>query len=173
MFKKYTPDNFDKHHYLKAPVGFYFLLLVLLRPYIIWIMSVANRANGTVLIEFMYPNKDDFIIGLTTGVGALVVGLFFSLRRDKAYDWLPRFWRLSQWLLLVSVVADMLLLFWVIKNSHYGFKPQHAGVFLALLACGGYLFRSTRLRDFFADWPEDVLKGYKLPDEPPEEPPEV
>ena len=68
MFKKYTPDDFDKHGYFKPPVGFYLLLVLLMRAYIIWIVSVANRKDGTVLIESLYPNKFDFFIGLAVGV---------------------------------------------------------------------------------------------------------
>lgn len=169
MFRKYSPDDFDKHHFLKAPVGFYFVLLMLLRPYIIWVMSVANRKDGTSFITMLYPDKNDFLVGLLTGIGALIVLLLFSMRRDKSFDWLPGVWKNSRWLLWVSLVADVALSLWIISNSNFTFKPEQAGGIFALLLCALYLFKNERLKDFFHNWPEEALKGYVKPEEETEE----
>jgi hypothetical protein len=165
MFRKYTPDDFDKHHYLKAPIGFYFLLLMLLRPYIIWVVSVANRSDATVLIQSLYPDKNDFFVGLISGIGALIVTVCFSQRRDKTFNWLPSFWQYSKPLLWLSLLVDLLLTMWVIKHSHYSFKIQYAAIFCGLFFSALYLFKSTRLTDFFANWPQEALKGYQAPQE--------
>ncbi|MFT5162881.1 MAG: hypothetical protein ACI9FJ_001461 [Alteromonadaceae bacterium] len=160
MFRRYTPDDFDQHGYLKAPKGFYIVLLVLLRPYIVWVLSVANRKEPTALIEFLYPLKTDFFMGLATGAGALLVFAFSSLRRKEAYGWIPPCWKLSRWLLWVTLLADVVLTLIVVKNAHFYFQYQHAAVFLSLFFSGLYLFKSHRLQDFLQDWPVDAVKGY-------------
>lgn len=160
MFKRYTPDDFDKHGYLKPPKGFYLLLLVLLRPYIIWLLSVANRKEPAVLIESFYPDKSNFFLGLATAVGALLVFGLSSLRRKDAYAWLPVCWRYSRRFLWVTLLTDVIVTVYMVKNSHFVFQSEHAAVFLSLFFAGLYLFNSTRLLDFFRDWPEDAIKGY-------------
>jgi hypothetical protein len=79
------------------------------------------------------------------------------MRRETAFGWLPKAWKFSAWLLWTSWLIDVVLMAWVLKNTHFSFSPQQAGAILALLFCGGYLFRSTRLRDLFADWPQETV----------------
>ena len=158
MFRRYTPDDFDKHGYLKAPIGFYLLLVVLLRPYIIWILSVANRKESTVLIESLYPVKSDFFMSLAIGFGAVLVFAFSSLRRKDAFGWLPTVWKASAGLLWITLLADFLSTLNVVKNAHFIFQNQHAAVFLGLFFAALYLYKSQRLADFLRDWPEDIVK---------------
>lgn len=153
MFGRYTPDHYDKHHYLKPPVGFYLLLLVLLRPYIIWVMSVANRNDTTVLLQSLYPNKYDFFTALAIGCGAVVVTAMFSFRREKTFAFLPKLWRKGPWFLWASWLADGLHSFYLVSKHHYNFEPALAASVLALFFTGLYLFKSQHLKDLFNDWP--------------------
>lgn len=156
MFRRYTPDNFDPQGYLKAPKGFYLLLVMLLRPYIIWVLSVANRQESTLLVESFYPLKSDFFIGLATGAGALLVFALSSLRRKDAHVWLPRCWGYSGRLLWVSLLADISLTLYMVKSHHFAFENEQAVVFLGLFFSVLYLFKSRHLNDFLQDWPEDI-----------------
>lgn len=158
MFGRYTPDNFDKHHYLKPPIGFYFLLVVLLRPYIVWVMSIANREDSTVLLEMLYPNKFDFLTGLAIGSGAVLVTGMFSMRREKTFSWLPKVWGYSRYLLWASWFADLSLTLYLVKKAHFHFEPGLAGGLLALFFSSLYMIRSVHLKDFFNDWPEPEEK---------------
>lgn len=153
MFTKYTPDDYDKHGYLKPPVGFYFVLLLFLRAYVVWILSVANRADGTALITSLYPNKDDFFAGLVVGIGALIVTIMLSLRRESASGWMAKVWSKGLWFLWVSWVLDLALTIYVIKQHKFNFEPQFALVLLGLFFAAWFLLKNSRLRDAFANWP--------------------
>jgi len=155
MFKKYTPDHFDKHGYLKPPIGFYLLLLLLLRAYIIWIVSLANRNDATVLIKAMYPDKMNFFIGLGVGIASVLVLAIFSQRREKFAPWLPKLWCHGKWLLWLSWLADTVVTLWFVKANHFKFVPEQAAVLLGLFFAALYLFNSSRLDDFFKDWPQE------------------
>ena len=104
MLRRYTLAHFDKHGYLKAPKGFYLLLLVLLRAYLIWILSVANRSDTTALITLFYPEKHNFFIALGTGAGALLIAVMYSLRREKTPNWLQPVWK-PQLAIVVAVIV--------------------------------------------------------------------
>ena len=159
MFGRYTPDDFDKHGYLKAPISLYLLLLLLLRAYVIWLLSVANFSNTEQLIEFFYPNKQTFIFGLLSGAAALLVLILHSLRRPKAYKFTAQLWRYGQWLLWLAVLTDIGLTLWQLSLTHFRFVPQTALILLALSFAVGYLWRSQRLPDLFADWPTDSYQS--------------
>ena len=155
MFKKYTPDDYDKHGYLKPPVGLNLLLLLLMRAYVVWVLSVANRADGTALIASLYPNKYDFFIGLGVGLGALVVMVLLSLRRERAPRFAAKIWTKGKWFLWGSWCLDVLLTCYVIKQHKFAFEPQMALVMVALFFAGWYLYKSERLTDVFNNWPSD------------------
>lgn len=157
MFGRYTPDNYDKHHYLKPPIGFYFILLMLLRPYIIWVVSVANRNDTTVLLESFYPDKYNFFTALAIGAGAVFVTFMFSLRREKAYHWVAKLWPGGLWLLWGSWLADLGHTLYLVKKIHFNFEPSFAAVLLSLFFAGLYMARSVHLKDFFNDWPQETL----------------
>ena len=157
MFKKYTPDDFDKHGYLKPPVGFYLILVLLLRAYVVWVLTVANRSgDGTSLVAALYPNKYDFFIGLGAGVGALLVLVLMSLRREKASQWTARLWHKGRWFLWASWSFDVSLTLWVIKQNKFAFEAQYALVLVGLFFCAWYLLKSSRLKDTFANWPSET-----------------
>lgn len=157
MFGRYTPDDYDKHHYLKPGLGFYGLLLVLLRPYIVWIVSVANRNDATVLLESLYPNKYNFFAGLAVGFGAVLVFAMFSLRRENAYSWLPNVWKRGRMLLWGTLSADIVLTVYLVKKTHFHFEPSMAVTLLALFFSVLFLAKSERMKDLFEDWPQESL----------------
>lgn len=161
MFLKYTPDDYDKHGYLKAPIGFYLVLVLLMRAYVIWILSLANRRDSTSVIEYFYPNQIDFFIGLATGIGAALVMAMVSLRRENAYQWLEKCWPSGRWLLWISWTADLALTLWSMKLNHFKFAPGHAMMLLGLFFAMLYMFKSERIKDLFADWPEKLEKKDK------------
>ena len=162
LFTKYTPDDYDKHGYLKPPIGFYFLLALQLRAYLVWILSVANRSDGTALITSLYPNKYDFFAGLVVGIGALVVTIALSFRREKAHAWMAKIWHKGKWFLWTSWLLDLILTLYVIKKHKFNFEPQYALVMLGLFFGAWFMLKNNRLNDTFANWPAESYAPAKV-----------
>ena len=162
LFTKYTPDDYDKHGYLKPPIGFYFLLALLLRAYVVWILSVANRSDGTALITSLYPNKYDFFAGLIVGIGALIVTIALSLRREKAQAWMAKIWQKGKWFLWTSWLLDLILTLYLIKKHKFNFEPQYALVMLGLFFAAWFMLKNSRLNDAFANWPTESYTPEKV-----------
>ena len=162
LFTKYTPDDYDKHGYLKPPIGFYFILALLLRAYLVLILSVANRSDATALITSLYPNKYDFFAGLVVGIGALIVTIALSLRREKAQAWMAKIWHKGKWFLWTSWLLDLILTLYVIKKHKFNFEPQFALVMLGLFFAAWFMLKNSRLNDAFANWPVESYAPAKV-----------
>lgn len=151
---RYTPDNFDQQGYLKPPLGFYLLIILLLRPYIIWLLTIIDPSDDLGLITYVYPEKQHFLLGLLVGAGALMVLILLSLRRKTASIYAVKLWFKGQWWLWYSVLGDLLITLWLVKSTKFAFEPIYAGVLLGLFFTIWYLLKSRYIQDLFADWPE-------------------
>ena len=86
-YANYLPKHFDNFDCLKLAPGIYFILLFILRAYIIWIMSVTNMRDHVGFIQWIYPQTALFYLNLVSGVIGLFIVLILSLRRPTASSW--------------------------------------------------------------------------------------
>ena len=102
-YAKFSPKHFDSFDCLTLAPGIYFILLFVLRAYIIWIMSVTNMRDNVGFIQWVYPQTALFYLNLASGVIGLFVVLILSLRRPKAPTWVRTCWQKCKTLLISAI----------------------------------------------------------------------
>lgn len=154
----------DPQGLFRIPQRFYLVLLLLLRPYICWVVTLAMpELERKAVLSFFYPLADDFIRAVLIALPALLVLTAVSQRvpfdkkqrRGRAKRFWFALWRQSRWLLLITATVD---LYWTISHLPPYVALRAPGLLLVVaalvLACL-YLLRSRQLRQVFSEWPED------------------
>lgn len=100
------PKDFDHFDCVKLAPGIYFILLFVLRAYVIWIMSVTNMRDHVGIIQWVYPQPHLFYFHLCSGAIALFVVLLLILRRPNAENWVKTCWRKCHVFLVIALVFD-------------------------------------------------------------------
>lgn len=147
----------------RVPMRFYLLLLVLLRPYLCWIVTLTLPVEQRAMLSYIYPHSSDFVracaiaLPVVLILAALTQRVPFDqkLKRGRAKAFWFAIWRQSRWLLLLVCSVD---LFWTVSHL-----PPYVAVTapwlllapLALVLGLGWLVRSRRLPLIFTEWPED------------------
>ena len=144
--------HYDEQGRVKPLASFIFCLAFLCRGYIVFILSMSYRQDSSFILRLFYPQPGDFYLSLLVGLPALlIVGLV--IYRDKLWQADKLHWfACIKPLLLLSLLADSGLHFWVGHQSHWAFNWILA---LSLLAEAGWLFyisRSRYIAVMLADW---------------------
>ncbi|EEL2493421.1 DUF2919 domain-containing protein [Salmonella enterica] len=101
---EFHPADYDVHGRLRLPFLFWCMLLLQARAWILFVIAGSSREQGNTLLNFFYPDHDNFWLGLLPGVPA-VVAFLLSGRREA----FPGMWRMLRgWLIL----AQLVLLCW-------------------------------------------------------------
>ncbi|WP_430456222.1 DUF2919 family protein [Rheinheimera sp.] len=148
----------------RVPLRFYAVLLLLLRPYLCWLVTlVMPEAERKAVLSFFYPLADDFVRAVLIAIPALLVLAAVSQRvpydkkqrRGRAKKFWFALWRYGLWLLLAVASVD---LYWTISHLPPYVALNAPGLLLIVAALGLsvlYLLRSKQLRLIFTEWPED------------------
>ena len=107
-YQKYSVEDFDNYDCLKLSKRFYFVLLFVLRGYLVWLMSVTNMRDRVSIISWVYPETSLFYLSLISGSVGLFVVLIISLRRPSAANWIRVSWQHSRKILIVALLFDLL-----------------------------------------------------------------
>ncbi|MGB1199047.1 MAG: DUF2919 family protein [Thalassotalea sp.] len=155
-FSQLSPNDFDQFDCVKMSKWFYLLLLILLRGYIVWLMSVTNFKDRVGVIEWAYPEPILFYTSLLSGVIGLFVLLIMSLRRPNAANWIKSCWRKIRVLLAFALCFDWLI---NVGAYYYGiiYQPQiilfHGLLVLLALIL---LFTNQRIKINIDEFPEKL-----------------
>ena len=148
----------------RVPLRFYAVLLLLLRPYLCWLVTlVMPEAERKAVLSFFYPLADDFIRAVLIAIPAVLVLAAVSQRvpydkkqrRGRAKKFWFALWRCGRWLLLAVASVD---LYWTVSHLPPYVALNAPGLLLIVAALGLsvlYLLRSKQLRLIFTGWPED------------------
>ena len=151
----------------RVPNRLYLLLLVLLRPYICWLLTLTLPVEQRSMLGWIYPHSDDFVRACLICLPVLLVLAALTqrvpydkkLRRGRAKKFWFFIWRQGKWLLLVVTAVD---LYWTISHLP-AFVAVNAPWLLlapvALLLALGWLLSSKKLPLIFQEWPEDKVQS--------------
>lgn len=142
---EFSPADYDPQGRLRLPFLFWCLLLLQARTWVLFLMAGASRDQGDALLNLFYPDHSLFWIGLIPGVPAVLA--FLLSGRRHLY---PRLW---QWLRLVLIFAQLILLFWQPCLWLSGEMLSGIGLSLFLLDIFAlwWLITNRRLRACFTD----------------------
>lgn len=158
-YAQFLPKDFDNFDCLKLAPGIYLILLVILRAYIVWIMSVTNMRDHVGIIQWIYPQTALFYLNLLSGALGLFVVLVLSLRRPEAAPWVRSIWPKCHLLLMAALTFDIMIttvgyFVWQLQSLSWIFIQ--GGIMLSAFV---YIMRSKRfainLKEFPEKLPED------------------
>ena len=155
---RFGPEYWDKNGYFRAPIGFVLVLLLLLRPYILWLFAAASRREDLNLMAIFYPQKQQFFVALAIAGLSIIVTFCYLFRRPNAMQWPKYMWRYARWLLLANVVVDLTWSLLQAKSQYYSFSIGLAVQLVLLSWAGLYLLKSRYLSVYFNEWPEPETK---------------
>lgn len=156
LFADYSIGDFDKYNCLKVSKGVYFLLIFVLRGYLVWLMSVTNMQDRASIIGIIYPDPKLFYLSLASGALGLFVLLIISLRRPNAPQWVKTCWCNSRSILMLSLFFDLLISFvgfinWqLLSVSWLVTQSIITGLFVV------YLYKNQRFKINIQEFPEEI-----------------
>ncbi len=152
----------DQDGMYRVPSRLYWLLLLLLRPYLCWIVTLAMPSDQRQILAWFYPVTADFLRALLIAGPAVLMLAVLSqrvpydpkLRRGRARRFWFFCWRQSRILLLLNVLVD---LYWTVQHlpAYVSVRaPWLLIVPIALVFAAVYLLKSSQLPLVFHEWPE-------------------
>lgn len=155
----YTINDFDNFDCLKLSKGIYFLLIFVLRGYVVWLVSVANMKDHTSFIQWVFPDTKIFYLSLFSGCIGLFVLLIMSLRRPTAPLWVKQLWPKSRILLIIALLFDLLVHFIAFMQGtmlSIMWLLTHGVVVSSFII---YCFSSKRLKINLAEFPVEITNN--------------
>lgn len=148
----------DKYGLTPIPQRFYWLLALLLRPYLSWVLVLTLPPQQKDLLKLFYPQQQDFLIACVIALPVLLVVAALSQRSDKRSAAWRAIWRASRWLLLVSCTADLAYSIYDLPPDVILDAPWRLVSVIGLGLGVFWLIRSKTLPRIFSEWPEPVEK---------------
>lgn len=156
MSLKYSLTSYDENLCLKLNENLWFILLFLLRPYLVTVISLVNRTDRTGIINMVYSDKMALWWGLLAGVPAALVIYAWIKKKPAATPLTRTLWHRGRELLVVSAISNAAIVFiplWMSKVD----RVSMAGWIQLLISLGivVVLYSSAYIRDCFADYPQE------------------
>jgi len=155
-YQEYSIEDFDKFDCLKLSKRFYFVLLFVLRGYLVWLMSVTNMKDRVATMQWIYPETNLFFLSLISGILGVFVVALISLRRPNAANWIKKLWPYSRMLLIIALVFDFLInvigfFYWQLTSISW--LIFQGGIVFALIAL---CFTSKRMQINLIEFPQTL-----------------
>lgn len=144
-------DDYGLH---KVPLRFYWLLLLLLRPYICWVLVLTLPQAQRSMLALFYPLQRDFILACVVAAPVLLLLAALSQRKPKGHQRWNYIWRYGRWIMLAVAVVDLTLTTMHLPAQVMLDAPWRIVAPLLLLISCIWLLRSRTLKAVFAEWPQ-------------------
>ena len=145
-------QDFDFDGKVKIPLGYYFVLLYLLRGYALWVVSLTYRDDPTLILSLIYNDQRSFFYSLTVGLPAIFTFALFSLKSQKEKPWFILLWSKQRSLLMIALALDVVGQ--IVSLVKFTSTPHWSQ--MLLLLSGIYLLwywiKSLKIRRFFNNW---------------------
>lgn len=150
----YPASAYDDQFILRPPVGMWVTIAFLLRPVVVLVASVTNKADRVGLLNVVYPDRQWAVAHLIAALPGLAVALAYTRRAPNASTTVRWIWRHGRALLLTSLGLSVVFLAFPVLTAH---ARLGTSALIQASACGllaYYLVRSPRVGDAFRDFPE-------------------
>jgi len=162
MSKLYDFSEYDKYLCLKVSAGLWFVILYLLRPYIILAASLrmgrggSGAAGAGGVRNLLYPDDFSLVLALLATVPALLFVYAWTRRRPGAGVLVKQLWKNGANLLAAAAVLNIVIVFVPLLTGAVTRVHLLGWVQIALVpVIVGYLYSSRRIRDTLEDFPAD------------------
>lgn len=141
----------DKGH-IKPPLFLYVILVFLARGWCIFIASLTQFNDRAALVKLFYPQKNDFILALVAGLGAVILYGIIIAERKRQWGWAIPIFKRSKHLLWLLLAVDGAILIQRLLHDGFYFKISYALDALFLFWTAIYVLKSKQLHYYFKDW---------------------
>jgi len=146
----------DDHGLIQIPRRFYWLLLLLLRPYLCWIMVLTLPAQNKDMLRVFYPEQEDFLLSCLIALPLLFLFAALTQRKPKGSRHWRIIWKQGRVWLLLTAFIDLFLTMRALPEQVMLDAPWKVLTPIALLVAIIWLCKSQTLRKVFAEWPEQA-----------------
>lgn len=151
--KNYPASAYDDKLNLKLGIALWMVIVFLIKPYLVMLISFANRSNRTELIYTFYAHDGTLAMAELASLPAIAIFVAWIYRQPGANGIIRWIWRNGRGLLMTSTLLNAVLLVvstdWNLEELGFLSVLQLALSILILL----YLWFSDRVRDTFNDFP--------------------
>jgi len=153
--KKYPFSAYDKYLCLRMSPLMWLTMLFLARPYVIFIISVANRRDRMGILELFHGEPSMGLLGAVAGIPAAILALAWTRRQPDAPAIVQRTCHAGKHLLVLSSLLNIavILLPYLTGNAARITAVGWSELAVCLLIIA-YLAKSQRVKDTFADFPK-------------------
>ncbi|GAB2995544.1 DUF2919 family protein [Psychrosphaera aestuarii] len=145
-------NDFDLDGRVKVPVGFYLVLLYLLRGYFIWLMSLTHRQDPTLILSLVYNDSRTFLSALVMGITALIVYALF-LSKGRIINRLELIlWRYANIAILLTLLVDLGFQTYSFIGNGLIAHWSAPAIFILGVYLTWYWLSSKKIKRFFSNW---------------------
>lgn len=148
---KYSFEDYNEHNVLKIPLTLVLVNLYLLKHFFIFILPIISQIPW--LVKFAHENFNLSL--LLSSLPAVLVMVGMSRRLPKTRSPIIRWlWRQGRWLFLLNLVLEISLIILYVALEIKKFNEASLIFLYTDVVLIIFLFRSARVRDIFAEFPE-------------------
>lgn len=153
MANKYPASAYDDNLCLKIGLGTWVVILFLIRPYVILVLSLANKADRMGLVYLFYPARAALPLAAAAALPTVLLLISWVKRKPGARASIRWIWQHGKVFLFISIflnagVALQPLLWDETKMNSTGWAQLAACILIVI-----YLLTSERVKDTFKDFP--------------------
>lgn len=148
----YPIEAYDRHGLLKPSAMLWLTLFFSAKGWLVFIIAGASRQQGARILETLYPLPQNLYLAMAIGLPAMLL-MWLSGHRYKNNKVINFIWQRGKIILLLAYTTDCALQMHQLILTHGAFSWTRAISLLLTLWLGGYLLRSSRVRNTFADKP--------------------
>jgi len=162
MSDKYTFKDYDKYLCLKPGLEFWLMALFFLRPLILKFSTIqrgrgAKSASVSKLYDLAYPDHFIFFLAVMAAIPAIMLLVSYAKRIPGASERMQKIWCNGLKYLGLTAILNVLVVFLPIFMGKIHAVHVYGWIQLGILILiMGYLYKSERLRDAFADFPVET-----------------
>ncbi|MBY6063292.1 DUF2919 family protein [Pseudidiomarina sediminum] len=134
---------------VRTPLALFFILLLFLRGYAAWVISLTFVEDRSRMLQFFYANTEQFVLALAVGAPALLVLVMLTQIREEIPSWVARVAKVAPLMLWLSWLADGVLLGSIIASNWPHFAFVKALLLFSWLVVLWLLLYSRHLKRFF------------------------
>ena len=162
MARQYPFSAYDKYLSLKLSIPMWGAVLFLARPFVILLLSVANKKDRTGLLSTFYHDPVSFAIDTFAALPALLVLIAWARHYPEASQPIRRIWAQGRLLLLLATLLNIASIFLpLLWNPDLRMDIPELAKFAISAAILYMLIKSERVKDTFNDFPQPVEEKKK------------
>jgi len=152
MANKYPASAYDDNLCLKISLETWVVILFLIRPYVILVLSLANKRDRMGLIYSFYPSTSGLPLAAAAALPAVLLLIAWVKRKPGAHAAVRWIWQHGKALLLASTLLNIGIVLQPLMGEEDKLSMTGWAQLAACMASIVYLLTAERVKDTFRDF---------------------